>query len=115
MRRSALLTLPLLTVALATGCASGPHEAAGPISSTSAPASPQASRAAAESAAKADGSGLSSVGFVGPGGAAPTTPGVSLEQAGRSQSAAEAFDRKIIRNAEIAIEVDDPAAAQQKI
>ena len=40
---------------------------------------------------------------------------VSLAQADQSQSLAEAMNRKIIRNAELTIEVDAPADAQRKI
>lgn len=57
-----------------------------------------------------------------PGGGAPSraTAGgeskpVSLEQAGASQSSTEAITRKIIRNAEFTIEVDDPSPLQQQL
>jgi hypothetical protein len=112
MRRSALLILPLLTAAIATGCASASREA-GPVSLSSAPASPEAARSAA---GPTENQGLMKAGYASPAAVAPAaTSDVSLDQAGRSQAAAEAFDRKVIRNAEIALEVDDPAAAQQKI
>jgi hypothetical protein len=45
----------------------------------------------------------------------PTMQQVSLRQADQSQSAAEAMNRKIIRNADLALEVSDPLLAQQKI
>lgn len=44
---------------------------------------------------------------------APTQ--VSLKQVDQSQSTAEAFDRKIIRSAELTLEVGDPADVQRKI
>lgn len=40
---------------------------------------------------------------------------VPLTDADGSRAAGEAFDRKIIRNAEIALEVEEPAPAQQRI
>jgi hypothetical protein len=43
------------------------------------------------------------------------TQAVSLQDADKAQAAGEAFNRKIIRNAEITLEVEDPSAAQQKI
>jgi hypothetical protein len=51
------------------------------------------------------------------GGGAQTTPvaEVSLDQASKAQSSAEAVGRKIIRNAEMTIEVEDAATAQQKV
>lgn len=44
-----------------------------------------------------------------------TTAQVSLQQAGQSQSMAEAMDRKIIRDAELTLEVGAPADVQRKI
>jgi Flp pilus assembly protein TadB len=45
----------------------------------------------------------------------PNLTQVSLNQADQSQSMAEAIDRKIIRNAELTLEVGAPAEAQRKI
>ena len=45
----------------------------------------------------------------------PTTAQVSLKQANQSQSVAEAIDRKIIRDADLTLEVGAPAEAQRKI
>lgn len=45
----------------------------------------------------------------------PTTAQVSLNQAGQSQSIAEAMDRKILRDAELTLEVGVPADVQRKI
>jgi hypothetical protein len=45
----------------------------------------------------------------------PTAAQVSLNQAGQSQSMAEAMDRKIIRNADLILEVGAPAEVQRKI
>lgn len=40
---------------------------------------------------------------------------VSLEQAAESQSASQAVERKIIRNADLVLEVDDPAETQRRV
>ena len=45
----------------------------------------------------------------------PTTAQVSLNQAGQSHSIAEAMDRKILRDANLTLEVGAPADAQRKI
>lgn len=45
----------------------------------------------------------------------PTTQQVSLNQADQSQSMAEAMNRKIIRNADLTLEVAAPTEAQRKI
>ena len=45
----------------------------------------------------------------------PTTAQVSLKQADQSQSMAEAMDRKILRDADLTLEVGAPAEAQRKI
>jgi uncharacterized protein DUF4349 len=45
----------------------------------------------------------------------PTTQQVSLNQADQSQSVAEAVDRKIIRDANLTLEVPSPGDAQRKI
>ncbi|HVQ38666.1 MAG TPA: DUF4349 domain-containing protein [Pyrinomonadaceae bacterium] len=45
----------------------------------------------------------------------PNLTQVSLKQAGQSQSTAEAMDRKILRNAELTLEVGTPAEVQRKI
>jgi hypothetical protein len=45
----------------------------------------------------------------------PTTAQVSLNQADQSQSMAEAMNRKIIRNADLTLEVGAPAEVQRKI
>lgn len=45
----------------------------------------------------------------------PVMQQVSLNQAGNSQSMVEAVNRKILRNANLALEVPDPSAAQRKI
>ena len=45
----------------------------------------------------------------------PVIQQVSLNQAGQSQSMAEAVNRKILRNANLTLEVPDPSAAQRKI
>ncbi len=55
-----------------------------------------------------------SAGFVGEG-QIPVMQQVSLNQADQSQSMAEAMNRKILRNAELILEVPDPSAAQRKI
>ena len=44
-----------------------------------------------------------------------TTTQVSLQQAGQSQSIAEAANRKILRNGELTLEVPAPAEAERKI
>ena len=45
----------------------------------------------------------------------PMMQQVSLNQAQQSQSMAEAMNRKILRNAELTLEVSDPATSQRKI
>ena len=45
----------------------------------------------------------------------PTSQQVSLNQADQSQSIAEAMDRKIIRNADLTLEVASPGEVQRKI
>jgi uncharacterized protein DUF4349 len=55
-----------------------------------------------------------SAGLVGEG-QIPVNQQVSLNQADQSQSMAEAMNRKILRNAELTLEVPDPSAAQRKI
>lgn len=45
----------------------------------------------------------------------PMMQQVSLNQADQSRSMAEAMNRKILRNAELTLEVTDPGAAQRKI
>ena len=45
----------------------------------------------------------------------PTMQPVSLHQVDQAQSIAEAMDRKIIRNADLGIEVSAPTEAQQKV
>jgi len=45
----------------------------------------------------------------------PTLQEVSLKQADQSHSMAEAMDRKIIRDADLTLEVGSPAEAQRKI
>ena len=44
-----------------------------------------------------------------------TTTQVSLDQAGQSQTIAEAMDRKILRNADLTLEVSAPPETQRKI
>jgi hypothetical protein len=45
----------------------------------------------------------------------PRVQPVSFDQAVESQTAASAFDRKIIRNATLSIETDDPSAAHRRV
>lgn len=45
----------------------------------------------------------------------PIAQSVSLSQADQSQSMAETMNRKILRNAELTLEVSDPGAAQRQI
>lgn len=103
MRRIwALCFLSLIALA---GCGSAsdggaPMSRSSEVAPSEAPASPQ--RAA-------------SAPLGGGGGGADVVKPVSLEEANSAQTAAEAFNRKIIRNAELAIQVDDPADAQRKI
>jgi hypothetical protein len=44
-----------------------------------------------------------------------TTSQISLQQAGESQSMAEAMNRKILRNAELTLEVETPTEVERKI
>ncbi len=108
MRGRGLLMLSLLTILMCSGCA-----AESPMRSESAggapPASPEPRGSAksmpAPSAAPTAGASTP----------AADIQDVSLEDGVKSQTAGEAFNRKIIRNAEMTIQVDDPSAAQQKV
>jgi hypothetical protein len=85
----------ILSLVLLSACGS-----ARPAAENAAPATQVADRGAAKSQAE-------------PAGAAANQ--VSLQQAGDSQSTAEAMDRKIIRDAALTLEVSAPADVQRKI
>ncbi|MGB8507797.1 MAG: DUF4349 domain-containing protein [Pyrinomonadaceae bacterium] len=86
------------------GCGAGrsPERSGGSVanSSTSVPAS-QGGAANAPAGKTADGSA--------------TVQNVSLQQAATSQAAPAAVERKIIRNADLTVELDTPAEGQQRI
>ena len=125
------LSLTLASVLVTAACAAeraneGPSQSeykasnasAGPASyREAAPSSPAASSVPA----KSDNARLSSVGFAGPtqdavgGGSGAQQQPVSLDQVNGAQTAAEAFNRKIIRNADVTVVIDDTADAQRKL
>ena len=107
MRGFAVASLSLLIVASLSGCAA--DRAGAPEMSQTAPPAP----ASAPVPTDADSAGAGTVGRFRADDAAVKP--VSLEEANNAQTAAEAFDRKIIRNAEVVLEVDDPGEAQSKV
>jgi len=112
MRFTPILILVLVLLASACGAASS-DRASGPPTAASTPEA-QADKSAA-------GSGAAQKPVAAPAQArdataqATTESTVPLSDADGSRAAGEAFDRKIIRNAEIALEVEEPAPAQQRI
>jgi hypothetical protein len=106
MRGFAVASLSLLIVVSVSGCAA--DRAGAPEMSQTAPA-PLAPPVVQQDAVDA----APGAGTVGRFAAndADVKP-VSLEEADNARTAAEAFDRKIIRNAEVVLEVDDPGEAQ---
>jgi Domain of unknown function (DUF4349) len=105
MRPNAVLVLLLTLFALA-GCGGGAAQRAAMsnVSSTSAPNSSAGDRAATAPQPQ--------------GGSAPgqaVVQNVSLQQADESQSAPVAVERKIIRNAELSLETDEPQKAMQRV
>ena len=99
----ASLVLPFLLLTISCGSAS--RDAAPTMPATTAEQSP----AAASPASYAAKSGSVDAD------ATTTTKPVSLEKAGESDQAAQAVERKIIRNADMVLEVDDPSEAQRKV
>lgn len=113
MRRIGFLSLSFAATLALAGCGAerpGHYDTASAPLTTAEPAPAQ--RAAAAPPASA---GYAMPTGGGAGGAADTTADVSLDQASKAQTSAEAAGRKIIRNAELTIEVEKPADAQQKI
>ncbi len=108
MRLKAIIIFMSAGMLLASCSSSSPHES-GSMSSNSSSSSTSTSTApASASADKSAGSG----------GGDATFKNVSLTQASDSQSApvtVAVVERKIIRNADISLELDAPAEAQQKI
>ena len=104
MRGFAVASLSLLIVASLSGCAAD-RAGAPELSQTAPPAS-----APAPVVTDADDAGAGTVGRFRADDAAVKP--VSLEEANNAQTAAEAFDRKIIRNAEMTVQVEDPEKAQ---
>jgi hypothetical protein len=99
------LSLPFAVMLV---CASCGADRSAPVykNSEAAPMAPAPSAPAARSTGGGGGGGYATD---------ATTQPVSLDEANQSQAAAEAFNRKIIRNGEIVLVVDDPAAAQAKV
>lgn len=100
MRSPKFLLLLLLSLLLFAGCAGASRSA----HESAAPASSSADRNGIVASNKTD---------VPPNN--PTMQQVSLHQVDQAQSIAEAMDRKIIRNADLALEVGAPNDAQQKV
>jgi hypothetical protein len=103
MRLSATFILSLMLFALA-GCGGGAaqREAMSNVSSTSAPNSSAGDRAATAP----QGGGAQGQAVV---------QNVSLQQADTSQNAPTTVERKIIRNAELSLETDEPQKAMQRV
>jgi hypothetical protein len=103
------LSLPFAAMLVCAACGA---ERSAPVSKSSeaGPMAPPPSSATAPAPARGGGGG----GVVSSSDDLITQP-VSLDEANQSQAAAEAFNRKIIRNGEIVLVVDDPAAAQAKV
>ena len=102
--RSPKLLLLFLSLLLFAGCArSGSNEAARSVQPSTSTAAPQA---------KESGNGYLADSNTRQG---LTTQQVSLNQVDQSQSISEALNRKIIRNAELGLEVSAPTDAQQKV
>ena len=117
--RLATLLLPLLLLTTACG-----EKSSAPISGPSSDkqvASTEPAPAVSAGGAGARPSEQPRAGLVAPASPKPATVSqvtdatVPLDDADGSRSAGEAFNRKIIRNAEIALEVEEPAPAQQRI
>lgn len=107
MRPSATFILLLMLFALA-GCGAAERGGSmGNVSSSSAPSSAAGDRAA----------GTQPGSIAGGGGAAgqAVVQNVSLQQADASQSAPTTVERKIIRNAELSLETDEPQKAMQRV
>ncbi|MGI8732077.1 MAG: DUF4349 domain-containing protein [Pyrinomonadaceae bacterium] len=98
------LVLPLLLV---TGC--------GLEQSSTREASPGAARTSTASSTTDSEGQIARKQIAEPQRQSPMMQQVSLNQADQSQSMAEAMNRKILRNAELTLEVSDPGAAQRKI
>ena len=104
MKSLTLLAL-LLSVALLSGCFRSQQSP-----TDSAPAVSSDSRSSAEPARITEGQTYAKREQTVPG-----TQPVSLNYADQSQSMAEAMNRKILRNAELTLEVSDPTVAQRQI
>jgi hypothetical protein len=102
MRPNAALILVLTLIAL-TGCAGAEHRAS--MANTSAASAPS-SAASGTVAEQSRGGGAAGQGVV---------QNVSLQQADASQNAPAAVERKIIRNAELSLETDEPQKAMQRV
>lgn len=90
----------ILSLMLLTGCVSGMRNAEAPATQNQAESSGNKANFAYDSATRTQ---------------EPVLQQVSLNQADQSQSMAEAMNRKILRNAEISLEVASPQDAQRKV
>jgi hypothetical protein len=105
MRTTATLIFTLALAAL-VGCAAGDYS-----SKSSSTARPAASDHAAAPQTSAASTAPAQAG----GGGQAVIQNVSLQQADQSQAAPVPVDRKIIRNANVSLETDDPKKAMQRI
>ena len=101
MRPTVIPIVMLLLFALA-GCAAQQRASLGNANSSSAPTLAESGRAAG--APQGGGAGGQAV-----------AQNVSLQQADASQNAAAAVERKIMRNAELSLETDEPQKAMQRV
>jgi hypothetical protein len=109
MRTTATLIFTLALAAL-VGCAAGDYSS---NSSSPAQKSVASSQAAAPQTATAASTTQAHAG--GGGGGQAVVQNVSLQQADQSQAAPVPVDRKIIRNANLSLETDDPKKAMQRV
>jgi hypothetical protein len=114
MRGFAVLSLSLLIVVSVSGC-SGARDGGAPMPGSSR-SSDTASTAPASPAPAAEAGRFGSASDLAPASKqeAEFKP-VSLDEAGNAQPGAEAVGRKIIRNAEITLEVEKPGEVQSRI
>lgn len=117
--RFVTMLLPLVLLTTACGeAAPTPGTSSDRQSAAAEPSAPPGGSAPAESsgyATKSDAARPASAPARAGTQTAADTSTVPLADADGSRSAGEAFNRKIIRNAEIALEVEEPAPAQQRI
>jgi hypothetical protein len=103
MKPNAIFILALMLLALA-GCSAGSDNAS--MSNTSAASAPTSAAKSERAAAAPQGGGAAGQAQM---------QNVSLQQADASQNAPVTVERKIIRNAELSLETDEPQKAMQRV